>query len=209
MGEGTPPPAGAVDVLGNMIAWGAYGTVPTTFAGVFAYGYRGIPGNAMNCIMRISDTTDTYPVVSALKFVNPSSGYPLVGWRTDTSASYGIDRYATDTAHGAIFKTKVFQVGSQFNIRRIRIPLAGYVSADTVITPTVYLDDEITSQALPVINRDNYPNQDRIIDYTDLAIGGLDNFYIGFVWSSTTSNATSNDRVGLAPNITIDTEAYD
>ena len=214
LNEGSPPPAGAVDTLGNMIAWGGWGGTgaSTYFANVYTYGYRSLPGNALNSIMRISHTDGTYAYhrISALRFVLNSSGYPVVGWHTDTNGAgykYGLD-YAGTGALTSKFKTRVFNIGTQYNIKRIRIPLLDYVSADTVITPTVFMDGGVAAdgsaltQALPVINRDNYPNQERLIDYTDLAIGGMRNFYIQFVWSSTAT-------VGIGPNVTIDLDLYD
>ena len=203
LGEGSPPLASAVDSLGNMVAWGGWATYPEAFAGAYTYGYRNakMPRNALNQILRISDSTNTLPVISCLKFLLRSA-YPVIGWRTDTTASYGIDRQTTGVTYASIFYTKVFNVGRPFSIRRIRIPLTAAVDAGTSIIPIVYFDNEGASETLATINNTNYPNSDKIIDYTDLAIGGTKDFFIRFTFQGTT-------EVGFPPEIDIELEIID
>ncbi len=197
--ESSPPPAGAADSLGNMVVWGISGSVPTTYAGVMSYGFRGMSGTPVNNIMRISDTTGSLPRVSALKFVKSTSLYPVVGWMTNDS-TYGLDAEGSGTL-ASVFRTRVFNVGSKFNIKRIRIPLTGPIASGMSISPKIYIDNT-TSYELPDINPTNYPNSERIIDYTNLAVGGFENFYIQFTGAGTV-------QLGFSPEATIDVELYD
>lgn len=202
--EGTPPPAGAVDALGNMVVWGVWGTVPTTYAGIMSYGHRNgaLPKTASKTIMRISDTTNTLPVVSSLKFIG-MSGYPRLGWRTDTSAKYGIDGATTaPTAFANVFSSKPFNIGKPFTIRRITIPLSAAVAAGTSIMAKVYVDNETRNYDLPDINNTNFTSSEWIIDFPNLAISGKMNFYLQFTWGGTA-------EVGLVPPIDIEVEVYD
>lgn len=201
--EGTPPPAGAAEANGNMVAWGGHMTVPATAAGAFALGFRNgqLPGGALNQIARISDAaTGTLPIVSALKFIERNNT-PLLGWRTDTPANYGIDKRGGSAAYNSIFDTGVFQIGKKFLIRRIIIPLSAAISSGVTITPTVFVDNEAASTQLTVINNTNYPSSERIIDMQGLSIPGYSNFYIRFAWTGTT-------EIAIIPPITIEYDVY-
>lgn len=204
--EGTPPPAGAADVVGNMLMFGVYGTEASTFAGVMSHGYRsgGLPGGAVNNIARITDVTNTLPIVSALKAIQSgtSGNYPLVGWRTDTSAAYGLDRYGGSGSYASVFRSEVFNIGQDFRIRRIRIPLTVAVTSGITIIPKIYLDDEVSSAELRTINTTNYASSERIIDMQDVDVRGYSNFYIEFQFTGTT-------EVGIVPPVLIDLDIND
>lgn len=55
-----------------------------------------------------------------------------------------IDQYST-TATLASRIRFMFNIGSQFSVQSIKIPLAGAVGANTTITPTLYFDDLSTA----------------------------------------------------------------
>lgn len=207
--EGTPPPAGAVDALGNMVVWGVAGSVPTTYAGIMSYGHRNgaLPRTASKIIMRISHTNSDYPlpVVSSLKFLG-QAGYPRLGWRTDSDGSgykYGVDQATTaPTAFANMFSSKVFNLGKPFTIRRITIPLTAAVASGMAIYGKVYVDNELANWDLPDIKDTNFPSSERIIDFPNLSIKGNLNFYLQFIWRGTT-------EVGIIPPIDIEVEVYD
>ena len=201
--EGSPPPAGAATSVGNRLFWGGYGTIPSTFAGLYALGYKNgsLPSTALNQVVNISGT-GTLPIVTAVSNISRSSQLPGVGWHTTSPDDNGLDLVSSGQTYSAILQTKMFDIGTKFNIRRIRIPMSEPISSATTITPTIYIDDYAVSHALATINNTNYPNSERIIDYTDLAVGGYNNFFISFAWTGTGDNA-------LLPGITIDLDLYD
>lgn len=204
--EGSPPPASAADSTGDMVVWGVYGTIPTTYAGVMSYGYRrgSLGGRARNTIMRVANTTDTLPMVSAMKFVLPSQfPFPTIGWRTDTTARFGIDTATSGpSAFGSIFRGPVFNIGKSFAIRTISIPLGTPVAAGTTIYPKIYLDGESSSYELPTIDATNFPGSEQNIDFTNLSITGDHDFYIQFTWAGTA-------KTGIAPGVTFDVDVYE
>lgn len=197
--EGTPPFAGAADVLGNMICWGGEITNPITAAGAFSYGYRDgkLPGDSLNFIQRISDTTHTSPVVTALTFIYNGDS-PVIGWSAG-DASYGIDA-VRNPSYNSQFRSLVENIGRPFTIRRITVPLTNTVSATTEIVPVVWIDNGNATYTLPTINSTNYPNSELVADYTDLNISGKQNYLIQYLFTS---------AHGVAPGTTIDIEYYD
>lgn len=161
--EGLPPLAGAVDALGSRIVWGGFQTVPAAGAVVWAFGSKDarLP-LGLNNICKTS-SAGTNPLVTALKYVQQSSNVtPKVvpAW-TDGTGS-GLDQYST-TATLASTLRWMFNIGSQFSIVEIKIPLAGAVNSTTTITPKLYFDDLSSSKTLTVINNTNYPSKRKVV----------------------------------------------
>lgn len=203
--EGAPPVAGAVDSIGSKLFWGGFQTYPTAAAGIFSLGYANaqLPGSALNFMGRISDSTNTLPIVTSLKLVSQSSTgsfYPYIGWRTDTTAAYGIDQLGGSAAYTSIFRSQVFNVGQEFSIKKVRIPLSVAIASGMTITPKIYVDDEVTSFTLTTINSTNYPNSERTIDISPVAVRGQHNFYLELAFTGTTEVAAN-----LPINISVET----
>lgn len=197
--DGSPPPAGAMEIISNMVCWGGHLTSPTAAAGLFTYGSRaGNLKDALHMPMRISDSTNTLPVVSCIRHLLRSP-YPVLGWRTDTTAAYGLDQVSGSGTQASRFRTKIYNIGQPFRIRRIRIPLQNGVTAGDSIVTTVYVDTGSSSQALRTINTTNYPNSERIIDFNSISVAGKSNFYLDFSFTGT-------NQQGFGFPITIDLE---
>lgn len=207
--EGFPPPAGAADVLGNMLVWGGSTTYPATSAGLFAYGFRSgkLPGNSLNHIGRISDTSGTNPIVTCVKFLQRGR-FPVIGWRT--GSTFGLDKKDGSGTQSSYFRSPVQNIGKKFILRRLTVPLSAAVSAGVTITPTVYVDDESSNftpggssaNGLNVINSTNYASSERLIDFQGLTIHGNHNFYVEFQFTGTT-------LVGIIPPISYEVEVTD
>lgn len=182
--EGSPPPAGAVDALGDMLAYGSYGTIPAAFCGVMTRGYRNpkLPDTARNNIQTIT-SLGTNARVTALAFINSASKYPIVGWQSDSAA--GIDQ-----AGGAgnfslsYWRSKQFNIGQEFEITRIRIPLGTTIGANTFLSPTILLDNDSNTISPNQIGNTVYNGQ-RIIDIKQ-PMKGSDNFALQLNWAGTT-----------------------
>lgn len=190
--EGSPPFAGAVDSFANMTAWGANGSNPATYSGVMTRGYRNpnISPTARNVITRVTDSNNGGGVVTALLFADNSNAinakYPITGWATNTP-SYGIDSYGGTPTLNSSIKTKVFNVGQEFEILHIRIPLATPLVAGSAITMTIVTDDGQTTNSINQINLTNYPANPanpQLIDIKQV-VKGYHNFYFQFTWGST------------------------
>lgn len=199
--EGSPPPASAMEIFGNAVLWGGHVTVPTTASGVFQYGYRTgqLNPNALNMPIRIKDSTNTLPITTLVRSIRRNA-YPVVGWRTDSSAAYGLDSITNSgVTQASRWRTKVYNIGQPFRIRRIRIPLTnGLLSGDSIV-PIVYVDNNYTSTTLKTINTTNFSSSERIIDFDSISISGYSNFYIDFSFEGT-------NQLGFVPPIIIDYE---
>lgn len=211
--EGSPAYAGAVDAFGDRVTWGAYVTSPITGACVFTYGYQNSRlGKDVLHNAGIADTANTLPVISALKYVQQSQSVkrPIIGWRTDSSATYGISRWVTATTKNSVFRSEVFNVGKKFAISEIRVPLTGAIASGLTITPKIYFDDEASTKTLAVINSTNYTAGDVAVTYkqeeieqaTTTPLFGYANFFLEFAFTGTSD-------IGLALPIEITVQTYD
>ena len=187
--EGLPPFAGAVDTHRNRVVWGGFTTNPTSYSCVWAYGSKNakLPKGIQN-IAKTAAAGAT-PTVSALKYVLQSSYIQpqlVIAWN-DASDS-GIDKYSATATLAANMRFMV-NIGQKFEIKKIRIPLAGAVNSTTTITPLIYLDDFSSNptDALPVINNTNYPSKRKVL-YRGTQLRGYvgeNNFVLDLTWTNT------------------------
>lgn len=210
--EGSPPYAGAVDTFGDRVAWGSYITgTPSIAACIMAYGYQNerLGRDAVHNI-GVVDSLNTLPVVSSLKFAQQAqrTKAPIIGWRTDTSAAYGLSKVSAAAAKNSWFWSPPFQVNKPFKVREIRIPLTDPVTSTVNIRPRIMFDDQGTTKTLTAINNTNYPGES-VVRYNDLEIEeatsagyvGKNNFFLELQWDA----GTSAIGVALPIDITIET----
>lgn len=188
--DGVPPFAGAVDALGSRLAWGGFTTYPESSASVLAYGSKNdsLPKGVHN-IARSTSTGATQNV-NSLKFIQQASNITpriVMGWGDETSK--GLDKLSTTATFNSVFRCKPFNINKRFILKKMIIPLAGLIDANTTITVKVYMDDASDSTTLPTINNTNYPSKRKaVFGAGDLADAvGYNNFYIQIAWTGTTS----------------------
>lgn len=185
--EGFPPFAGAVDAIGNKLIWGGSTTTPVTSACVWSFGSKDarLDGGVQNIIKTTS--AGTTPIVTALRYAQQSSNIQpkaIVAWKDGTTQ--GIDQYSSSATLGSIIRW-TFNVGSKFNVMRMRLPFGGAVAANTTITPTFYFDDLSSSKSLTIVNNTNFPNS-RVVIYTNPELKdyvGRNNFTFELAWGGT------------------------
>ena len=97
-----------------------------------------------------------------------------------------IDQYSTSATLASKIRFMI-NIGSQFDVREIKIPLAGAVGANTTITPTLYFDDRSSSKTLTVINNTNYQAKRKIIyNGTELKDStAYNNMILELAWTGT------------------------
>jgi len=188
--EGVPPFAGAVDAIGSRLVWGAATSYPATTASVMAYGSKNdsLPKGLQN-IVRSTSAGATQNVCS-LKFVQQANNIQprmIVGWR-DADAK-GLDKLSTSATFNTIWRSEIFNVNEKFVLKKLTIPLAGAVDANTTITVKVHLDDASSSVTLTTINNTNYPSKRKVLFKAGelLACTGENNFFIEILHTGTTS----------------------
>lgn len=188
--EGTPPFAGAVDALGSRLVWGISTTYPETSASVMAFGSKNdILPKGIHNIARSTSTGST-PTVTSVKYVQHASSIQprvIIGW--GDGSSKGLDKLSTTATFNNVWRSKVFNINQRFVLKKLAIPLAGTVDANTTITVKIYLDDFSSSITLPVINNTNFPSSRKVMYKANdlLTATGENNFCIEVKWTGTSS----------------------
>jgi hypothetical protein len=185
--EGTPPFPGAVDARGSRLVWGGWTTYPAASACVWAYGSKNdsLPKGIHNIIKATS--SGATPNVTACKFVlqsNNKQPQMVVGWRDDSGD--GIDKYSSSATLTSQLRW-MFNIGTQFDVLKIRIPFGGAVAANTGIQPTLYIDDASSSKALTQITNTNFSAKRKVVYKTPELVGakGENNLMFDLLWSDT------------------------
>lgn len=184
--EGFSPPAGAVDALRSRIIWGSNVSYPASTAVVFAYGSHNeaLP-KAVHGIASVADG-----MITALKYVEHASGSlprPVLGFRNETanSAAADVAMYKISTTYGTSYwRSRVYNIGQPFDIKRVYIPLGVAAAANTSITPTIYVDELSSSTALSTINNTTLANSERNYE-SRTTVSGRHNFLLELQWTGT------------------------
>lgn len=103
-------------------------------------------------------------------------------------AACGIDKLSTTASYNSVFRTQLVNVGTDFNLERIRIPLTAPVDSGTIINVTAYFDDNSSSVSLPTISSTLYSGQRYIVYHPpELAsCKGKNNYLLQFSFTGTT-----------------------
>lgn len=205
--DAIPPLPGAIEADANRIMWGGFTVYPIASASVFAYGSKSdlFPRGLHNIARSTVTATASNGVVTALKNVlqnNKPQPNLVIGGSDGVNTN--LDKRST-TYQTSVFRTRPYQVGSPFTVKRIRIPLAQAVAANMTITPKLYFDNESASQVGTVINSTNYSDSEKFIllgpeNFANNA-GGSNNFFLELVISGTVLSAVS---LPIVVNIEID-----
>lgn len=100
--------------------------------------------------------------ITSLRYVQQSSNVTpkvVTAWRNSTTT--GVDKYSNTATLDSKIRW-LFNIGSKYEITRVSIPLAGAVASGTIITPSIYIDDESTTRTLNTINNTNYPARRKV-----------------------------------------------
>ena len=180
--EGHPPLQGAVDALGDKVVWGSWITTPENAAVVWGYGSvdRNLP-QSLHCIARSTAVaTSADGVITALKFAEQGSLPKMIlGHRSSTA--YGLDKLST--TYQTHYFRKMFNIGNEFNIKKIHLNLGKAIGANMTITPKIYIDDESSSKTLRVINNTNWANSEREVSFDSIGVQGKSNFVFELKWT--------------------------
>ena len=186
--EGTPPFAGAVEALGGRTYFGGWQTVPEACGVVYAIGSKNpyVP-QGMHSVIRSTSAGSTPHVTAVKNVLQDASKEPdlVVGWG-DGSAK-GIDQKASSGTYDSIVRFPFINIGQKFSVEKIQIPLAATVAANMTVTPTVYLDDNVSSgTALTAINNTNYSGQKNVVyKQPEIELNGNHNFCLELAFTGT------------------------
>jgi hypothetical protein len=187
--EGYPPAHGAVATIGSRISWGSFKTDPENAAVVYSYGSKdGTLPESLNCVARSTITANaTDGQVTALKYaLQGTFSRPalVIGAKNDNTSTYTLDKLST-TYQTHYWRSKMYNLDVEFDIKKINIPLGVAVATNMTLTPKLYLDDESKTVTQKVVNSTNFPNSDRIISLYPRGAQGYNNFYLELKWTGT------------------------
>jgi len=205
-----PPLPGAIEADSNRIMWGGFTVYPIASASVFAYGSKSdlFPRGLHNIAKTTVDATAANGLVTVLKNVlqNNKPHPNLVIGSTD-GTKVQLDKRST-TYQTSTFRSRTFEIGSPFTVKRIRVPLVQAVAANMTITPKLYFDSGTSSQVGTIINNTNYSSSEKFIllgsENFDNNMSASNNFFLEFVISGTSLSA-----IGLPIVIDIEVEDKD
>jgi len=187
--EGHPPMQGAVDAIGNRIAWGAFTTYPTNSASVFAYGSKSdlFPRGLHNIARSTVTATASNGLVTALKNVQQAD-YAFPRFIIGATDGTNINLDAKGTAYQtSVWRSRVYNIGRNFTVRGIhmRFPIAP--SSNMTIVPKLFFDNESTSATGTTINSTNYTKKYLTLGAANFgnAVSGANNFFIELTFSGT------------------------
>jgi len=197
--KGQLPPPAAVAFYGNRVAY-ANGDE------VYALGYKNSKigsSSARHSIARVTGTG----FVSAIAYpFQQDGGDPkLVVGKEDTLS----EENTTDsnlTSNPAVMYSKMINVGQQFTISKIAIPLNAPIDANTNITVKIHYDNDNETVTLPTVNNTNFTDGERRIVFKERSITDADGspsqkFYNFFI----EMEIGSDEGVALPILITVDT----
>lgn len=85
------------------------------------------------------------------------------------------------------WRSKVFTIGKNFDVLKIKFSVVGGITANKVITPVLYFDNGSSSSVGTVINTTNYPNSEKLITLSSKnfsnTVHGRNNFFLELQFS--------------------------
>jgi len=194
------PFAGATAHILNRVLFAGHSNSLDDYASVYASGSKisGISNGLFN-IMRFTGTAGTGATATSLlvpkntDLLNPTY---YLGWRDGTN--FGIDQNAT-TYGVSEWQSGVFRIGKEFEVQKIKIPLAQAIGANMTIAVKVIVDNESTSTTVATINNTNYTGSERFVTLHP-SVQGKHDFFIQLSWSG-----SALITVGLPIEIEVET----
>jgi hypothetical protein len=187
--EGFPPPAGAVEVVGSRVIWGSFLSEPENACVLLSYGSKdGRLAKGLHCVGRSTLThTATDGMLTALKWVKQgtiSRPELIMGGKNQTSSEYYLEKIST-TYQTSYFRSRIINLGQEFTVKYLKIPLGVAVGENMTIIPKVYLDNEASSAAFTTINNTNHSGKKKVRVYSQAAARGETNFFLELKFTGT------------------------
>jgi hypothetical protein len=79
----------------------------------------------------------------------------------------------------------MINIGKQFTIKEIRIPLGVTLASNMTLTVKIYVDDLSNSQTLTTINSTNFTGRKVLFKNPEITLEGHNNLMIEFKWTGT------------------------
>ena len=162
--EGHPPLQNAHVSLGMKQVWGSFGTYPANYAGLMSYGTQSdlFPRGFHNIAVSSLTPTSSNGLITAVANAIQNTQFPQFLMGGTDGTNYNLD--SKSTTYGThVLRSQRFNVGRPFTVKSVRLPLAAAVAANMTLTPKLYFDNAINSQAGTTVNSTTYPNSEHVI----------------------------------------------
>lgn len=205
---GYPPFQGAVDAIGNRLNFAANKIFDFNGSGIFSFNskHAGSKLALHNVAVGANGSTDS-PLITAVKSVVQDtilSPTLVSGWKDGAGTpTYGLEKPTAGATNTNVWRSRIYTIGRNFRIKRLRIQLTATIGANIAITPVIVSDPTSASSSttLTALNNTNYSGKDVIVQYPN-DVSGNHSFYLQLTWSGT-------DKVGVILPIEIDIEIED
>lgn len=121
-------------------------------------------------------------IITAITKVQQDLPFPqfLIGGQ-GASSSYKIFKKTTSYLF-SVWRSKVFNIGQNFDVAKITFPIIPDMAANMSIIPVLYFDNQDSNSIGNTINSTTYPNSERLIKLTaknfNNAVHGRSNFFL-------------------------------
>lgn len=197
---GYPTYKGQIATNGDRVLFASRDVYGKVIAKSLGFKDSKLNGGSMPILTPYVSTSGASSATDGALAVHVQSGAPtvLIGYYNGTS--YGIDKSRSGTYVSNII-SQTYNIGSRFEIKKIRIPLSDAVGANTTITPLIYVDNGYTTfsgttYGLDVINNTNFSGKRNII-FEPKGIIGESNFNLKL-------SLTGSDGISVMLPITIE-----
>lgn len=123
-------------------------------------------------------STSLITAVQKVEQALPFTKFVIAGRNAST---YKLFKKSTTYAFN-LWRSPVYQIGQNFDILAIRIPIMPDMTTNMSIIPVLYFDNEDSNSVGTTLNSTNYPNSDRLIYLTDKdftnTVHGRNNFFL-------------------------------
>ena len=208
--DGASPFPGAVDTYGHRVYFGSYCLDPLESATVWAMGSRtSTKANDVHSIAVVgTQTPNVDALVTAIKITGQQNGRestPEIIVAATSGSTKELYAKSSTGNIGSCFETPIINVGANFRINRLRIPLGSKVASGTVISVRVIYDDGESYEDLNPINNTTYPGASRVTyKASDVKGSGENNFRLRFDWTNATAETAINFPIDAWVEVTDD-----
>lgn len=191
LSDSMTPMAGAVDALGDKVYFGGFNSYPapvlTQQACVYSLGSKNneLSRSALHS-PAVTTLGSTAPVTTAVKMTFMGNMIrPSVLFAFADSADSGICSFKTSNTQAASFRQR-WEIGKPFSVRSLRISLDQAVSSGVIITPTLLVDNNSSSQILTTINNTNFSGKTTIaFKRPEITLNGIENLTLQLAFTGT------------------------
>ncbi len=119
-------------------------------------------------------------IITAVSRAQQNVPFPQYVIGGQNAGTYKLFKKGT-TYDFTVWRSKVYQIGKNFDVLQIKFSLVPVISAGMVIVPVLYFDNESSISVGTEINATNYPNSEKFIklssDTFAGAVHGRNNFF--------------------------------